>query len=98
MGEMTLAFETDRLPVFQASVQPGDCSPPSIIYVAFLKSGGAAQTVAHAVVTDQRGKGTSALFPLFRVRGIPLPSLQPARQLILAPEQACPPPLGGRQA
>src|SRR5258708_939069 len=65
MGEMTFAFETDRLRVFHATVTPWDSSPPSIIYAAFLKSGGAAQTVTHAVVTDQRGKGSQVLFPLY---------------------------------
>jgi hypothetical protein len=54
MGELTFSFETKRLRVFEAKVTPWPEQQARLIYVAFLQSGGAAQTVAHAVVADRR--------------------------------------------
>jgi hypothetical protein len=65
MGDMTFVFETERLRVFAASVTPWEGSEPSSVYLAFLRSGGAPQTIAHAVVSDHRGRPTTALFPLY---------------------------------
>jgi GNAT superfamily N-acetyltransferase len=54
MGTMTPAFNTARLAVFQATVVPSTASGERIVYIGFLLSGGAPQTIAHAVVWDLR--------------------------------------------
>ncbi len=64
MGEMSFAFETQRMRVFEATVTPWPGSE-QIIFVAFFRNRTAPQTVAHAVVTDERGKTPSGLFPLY---------------------------------
>lgn len=64
MGELTFAFETDRLRVFEAHVTPWVERGSSTVYLAFLKCPGAIQTVAQAIVTDDREKSVS-LMPLY---------------------------------
>jgi len=55
MSEMTFAFPTARLRVFEASVTPWLNGGLHTVYLAFLSSQGAPQTVAQAVVSDWRG-------------------------------------------
>jgi hypothetical protein len=62
---MDFAFDTRRLRVFEATVTPWPNRPSSILYVAFLREAGPAQSVGHAIVTDQRMKMPVPLMPLY---------------------------------
>lgn len=52
---MQFSFESNRLRVFSSAVSPWPDRPESKVYLAFYKTPGAAQTVAHAIVTDMPG-------------------------------------------
>lgn len=54
MGGISLVFETARLRVFGSIVKPWESRAGFQLYVAFLKEMGTSQTVAHALVTDER--------------------------------------------
>lgn len=65
MNEMLLAFTTERLRVFAARVTPWLGSAQRVVYLAFFQTPGAAQTVGHAIVSDQRGVSPPVPLPLY---------------------------------
>src|SRR4051794_20759112 len=65
MGQLTFAFPTQRLRVFEATVTPWPHGGTHTVYLAFLSSGGAPQTVAQAIVSDWRGAATPMLCPVY---------------------------------
>jgi hypothetical protein len=54
MSQMTAAFNTARLRVFEASVTPWEQTGPRLMFTAFFRDAGPMQTVAHALVWDLR--------------------------------------------